>query len=408
MRPQYISMIFRHFFSCQFISMLLMSSFTCVFITSTRILHFFGYFLLFFLIFLCFFSTDSVFHLGTYINDVRLYFYELFSCFFNRIFYFSMLTRRKKTYTRRLTIDEVNQAIQSHSNEDEIAMINNADFIYEEEVPVDNVSENESDEEAEVNSVHSEEDEVIDEDLPEVNSYFGVDTTEWKKEPLAIPQADRPFRQLTGSLMLQEGQRLDTVLDCFELIFDNQTIDAIIFYTNKEALTHDANFKVIDQIEMKAFIGLLIIAGVDHSSKKNYEEFYGRLRGLPIFKATMALKRFKSILRFIRYDDKTTRVARRATDKLAAIREVFDNVVANLQKYYVPGAYMTVDEQMVPFYGRCAFKQFMPKKPDKYGMKIFWLCDSETSYPINAIAYLGIKTFFQYFKSSVYSNILYV
>lgn len=31
----------------------------------------------------------------------------------------------------------------------------------------------------------------------------------------------------------------------------------------------------------------------------------------------------------------------------------------------------------------------MPKKPDRYGLKIFWLCDAKTWYPLNAIPYLG-------------------
>lgn len=34
-------------------------------------------------------------------------------------------------------------------------------------------------------------------------------------------------------------------------------------------------------------------------------------------------------------------------------------------------------------------KQYMPSKPDKYGIKLFWICDSETWYPLYAIPYLG-------------------
>ena len=47
----------------------------------------------------------------------------------------------------------------------------------------------------------------------------------------------------------------------------------------------------------------------------------------------------------------------------------------------MPGDNITVDEQLVPFRGRCSFIQYMPSKPDKYGIKIFWACDSETAYP---------------------------
>lgn len=105
----------------------------------------------------------------------------------------------------------------------------------------------------------------------------------------------------------------------------------------------------------------------------------------------MALNRFKSILQFIRFDDKDTRSVRRQNDKLAPIRDLFNMIESNLHRMYSPGECLTVDEQLVPFRGRCPFKQYIASKPDKYGMKIFWLCDSATAYPLKAIPYLGKK-----------------
>lgn len=89
----------------------------------------------------------------------------------------------------------------------------------------------------------------------------------------------------------------------------------------------------------------------------------------------MSLKRFKEILRFIRFDEKDIRSVRRSKDKLAPIRDLFDIVLANLKRSYSPGQNITIDEQLVPFRGRCAFKQYLPSKPDKYGLEIFWACD---------------------------------
>lgn len=33
----------------------------------------------------------------------------------------------------------------------------------------------------------------------------------------------------------------------------------------------------------------------------------------------------------------------------------------------------------------------MPSQPEKYGMKIWWACDSETHYPLNGIPYTGME-----------------
>ena len=86
---------------------------------------------------------------------------------------------------------------------------------------------------------------------------------------------------------------------------------------------------------------------------------------LSIFRATMGINKFKQILRFIRFDDKTTHTFRRAKDKLAQIRDIFEECNKNLRKFYLPGENITIDKQMVGFRGKCSFRQYLPSKPDK-------------------------------------------
>ena len=99
--------------------------------------------------------------------------------------------------------------------------------------------------------------------------------------------------------------------------------------------------------------------------------------------------RFAAIQRFLRFDDKSTRTHRKSKDKFAAIRELWDNVNHKLQKFYLPGENLTIDEQLIPFRGRVSFEQYLLSKPDKYGIKMWWICDSKTSYPLSGIPYLG-------------------
>ena len=103
----------------------------------------------------------------------------------------------------------------------------------------------------------------------------------------------------------------------------------------------------------------------------------------------MPLKRFKFISRVLRFDDWETRPGRRAQDKLAAIRDVWGQWVCLLPMMYNPGKDVTVDERLVPFRGRCLFKQYMPSKPGKYGIKIWAACDAKTSYAYNMQVYTG-------------------
>lgn len=68
---------------------------------------------------------------------------------------------------------------------------------------------------------------------------------------------------------------------------------------------------------------------------------------------------------YTRFDDndKVTRSNRRALDVFEPFRDVLDAFVSSLGKYYTPGPLQTVDEQLVPFRGRCSFLQCLPSKP---------------------------------------------
>lgn len=62
----------------------------------------------------------------------------------------------------------------------------------------------------------------------------------------------------------------------------------------------------------------------------------------------MSLSRFEQLLRFIQFDNKSTRSERRKTDKLCPICDVWEKVTANVKKYYDPSENLTVDEHSVP------------------------------------------------------------
>ncbi|XP_071210173.1 piggyBac transposable element-derived protein 4-like, partial [Salvelinus alpinus] len=79
----------------------------------------------------------------------------------------------------------------------------------------------------------------------------------------------------------------------------------------------------------------------------------------------------------------------RYPQKLAAIREVWEKWVERLPYLYNPGPEVTVDEQLVPFKGRCPFRQYMPSKPAKYGIKIWVPCDAQSSYAWKIQVYTG-------------------
>ena len=98
----------------------------------------------------------------------------------------------------------------------------------------------------------------------------------------------------------------------------------------------------------------------------------------------MPRDRFKNILRFFRFDDEATRTERRKSDKLAPIRYVIETIKDHLLANYSPGKWLTIDEHLCRYRGRYSFKQFIPSKPDRYGIKfLFWLIHVTTTLLIS-------------------------
>lgn len=107
------------------------------------------------------------------------------------------------------------------------------------------------------------------------------------------------------------------------------------------------------------------------------------------FTAAMPRDISLQLLRFIRFDDKTTRQDRKATNKLAAIRDVWEVFAGNCRKAYEVSENVTIDEQLVGFRGKCPFRQFIKSKPARYGIKVWALADVRTSYLFNLQVYTG-------------------
>jgi len=55
---------------------------------------------------------------------------------------------------------------------------------------------------------------------------------------------------------------------------------------------------------------------------------------------------------------------------------LFEIIRTNFSKFYNPSEHLAVDEVIVKFKGRVLFKQYIPKKRKRCGIKMFKLCDS--------------------------------
>lgn len=144
--------------------------------------------------------------------------------------------------------------------------------------------------------------------------------------------------------------------------------------------------------ELKAVLGILVNTAVLKDNHLEVRELFDVEQSGARYKCTMWSDRFEFILNCLRFDDKQTRMERKELDPFAPIRQLWESFTDNCRSKYTPGAYVTVDEQLLGFRGKCPFRMYIPNKPAKYGLKIVLLCDNKTYYMVDGLPYVGKKT----------------
>jgi len=139
---------------------------------------------------------------------------------------------------------------------------------------------------------------------------------------------------------------------------------------------------------MFAFLALTLKMGYivqgrleDHWTKM--EEFR-----TPFYGQKIVLARYYHILRFLYFTDNNRNGVDRTDDRLWKIRDLFEINRTNFSKFCNPSENLAVNEAIVKFKGRIVFKQYIPKKRKRFGMKMFKMCDS-TGYTYDMKVYLG-------------------
>lgn len=203
-----------------------------------------------------------------------------------------------------------------------------------------------------------------------------------------LPAIRRPFRDAK------------LPIDCWKYFITDDMIIEITLHTNKKIQENAASYseknkykvKQTNPQELYALFGLLYLAGFYRSGRQNLKDlWYTDDTGVIICRNTMALYRFNFLLACLRFDDTETRAERKKCDKLAPIRLIFDQFVSHCKAVYSPGEYLTIDERLPAFRGRCSFRQYIPNKPSKYGLKIFTLVDARCFYTVNMEVYVGMQ-----------------
>lgn len=190
-----------------------------------------------------------------------------------------------------------------------------------------------------------------------------------------------------------------TPLDAFQIFFPEELVSEITEQTNNYAkyVQEHTIYKRPSRLnswrdasicEMYRFLCVTML--MPRMKKLSLREYWSTDEMLKtnIFRKIMARDQYMLLLQMLPFSDNNTA----SDDPLTKIRPVVDKLRISFSQSFSPHENLCVDESLLLYKGRCYFKQFIPSKGSRFGIKTFLLCDCKTNYILDFISYIGKKT----------------
>ncbi|KAL6417933.1 hypothetical protein ACFW04_012437 [Cataglyphis niger] len=140
-----------------------------------------------------------------------------------------------------------------------------------------------------------------------------------------------------------------------------------------------------------AFLAVVINMGT--MSLANLQEYWSRsvVSYIAFYSDTFTRDRFSQIFWMLHLETIPTRKTNPRT-RLQRVSCFLDYLNSKFLDYFIPGEHICVDESTIKFKGRISFLTYNPKKPTKWGIRVYALADSKTGYICCILPYYGSLT----------------
>lgn len=201
-------------------------------------------------------------------------------------------------------------------------------------------------------------------------------------------------------------------IDYFKYFCDSSLVQRIIEETNRYATQnhpvqslHMKAWCPVTRNEFENFLGLSILMG--HVRKGELHSYWSTdpLMHTPIFGQIMSRDRYFQILRYLHFHDNNDN-SENVNHPLVKVKPVIDHLQATFSAALIPGKNLCIDESLLLWKGRLRFKQYIPLKRNRFGIKLFEIVDCETGFVLNFIVYTGADTDYQKFGLRITGDIV--
>jgi len=184
---------------------------------------------------------------------------------------------------------------------------------------------------------------------------------------------------------LIQGLITKTETELFREFFDDELIEYITDQSMKYAKQQNRHGFDLKPFQLHRFIGFLLFTGYHQLPRE--EMYWANAEDCNVQIVTNAMTRqtFREIKRNLHLNDNT---AATSDDKLHKIRPYAEMLNTKFSKFGVFSHNVSIDEQMIPYFGRHSCKMFMRGKPVRFGFKAWCLCSSD-GYLYQFLPYAG-------------------
>ena len=178
-----------------------------------------------------------------------------------------------------------------------------------------------------------------------------------------------------------------TPLDAFQLFLSEELVSYIAEETNNyfkfmfENTTPKAHSRVnswkdTSICEMYGFLAIMML--MPRVKKLTLNECWStdQFIKINIFRKIMGRDRYMILLQMLHFNNNSAS----CDDPLIKIRPIIGALKNSFRLSFYPYKDLCIDESLMLYKGRCYFKQFIPSKRSRFGIKSFVLCDCTTMY----------------------------
>lgn len=189
--------------------------------------------------------------------------------------------------------------------------------------------------------------------------------------------------------------------ELFRLFFTDELIDKIVLETNKYAAQFLANkplqrfsrfqaWKPTNRDEILVLLAVYTLHGLIWKPEIDFYYTHKPLFSTPGFSSLMSRNRLQLLSRFLHFSDNEVPVL--GNKKLQKIKAVLDYLASQFEKVYTPESNLAVDESLLLWKGRLGFRQYIPIKRARFGIKSYILSESTSGYIWKLKVYCGSGT----------------